>query len=244
MVSDAFCIAPAIDLISGHVVRLQQGAYDKKTVYDDSPLEWAKRFEAAGVNRLHIVDLDGAKSGQTDNAKAIESIRSGTSLAIQLGGGIRNQASLAYYDNIGVDYFIIGSLLLKSFDEAVNLIQAYPNRVIAGLDHRDQYLKQSGWTESSDMTVSMMLAKLDQYELSSTIITDIQTDGMLAGPNNHDLGLYLPVTRHPIIISGGVRNADDVRACYEAGAGGCIIGRSVLSGAFSISDLSNLIHTI
>jgi len=234
---EAFTIIPAIDLLSGCVVRLKQGDYARVTQYTTDPVSVAQAFEAAGATHLHIVDLDGAKSGSTDNAAAIAAIRDTTQLTIDVGGGIRSPEAIEHYAAIGIDHFVLGSCLIDNLDYARDLIQAYPHRIIAGLDHKNNLLCGSGWTQTSSIDVDTMIQSLNALPLHSIILTDIATDGMMAGPNLEHLAQCIRISQHPIILSGGVHNAEAVIQAKQIGAAGCIIGKALLSGALSLNEI-------
>lgn len=237
-----FTIIPAIDLLSGAVVRLRQGNYADITQYHTDPVSVAKHFESAGATHLHIVDLDGAKSGNTDNASAIEAIRRSTALTIDVGGGIRNAEAIDQYASIGIDHFVLGSCLIDDFSNAQTLVQAYPNRIIAGLDHKNNYLCGSGWTETSRVGVDSMIQSLNSLPIHSIILTDIATDGMMAGPNLIHLAKCIGISQHPIILSGGVHTTDAILQAKKIGAAGCIIGKALLSGSLSFAEIYDIIN--
>ena len=240
---ESFTVIPAIDLLSGCVVRLQQGDYAAVTQYNTDPVSVAQAFEADGATHLHIVDLDGAKSGSMDNAAAIAAIRKHTRLVIDVGGGIRSADAIDRYAAIGLERFVLGSCLINNFDYACELIQAYPHRIIAGLDHKDNLLCGSGWTQTSAVSVDAMIDSLNTLPLHSIILTDIATDGMMAGPNLTHLAHCIRISQHPIILSGGVHTAEAVTQAKQTGAAGCIIGKALLSGALSLREIYDIINS-
>tara|TARA_A100001015_G_scaffold280868_1_gene343536 strand:+ start:652 stop:1362 length:711 start_codon:yes stop_codon:yes gene_type:complete len=231
-------IIPAIDLLDGQVVRLKQGDYSKVTYFDQSPVDLAISFEKAGAKRLHIVDLNGAKEGNTIHHDIIKDISSRTSLSIEVGGGIRTCESAQYYFDCGVDYIIIGSLFVHDFEKAISIVNAFPNKIIAGLDAKKELIAVDGWEKTSQYSLFDYIDKLSDTPISSIIYTDIAKDGMMAGPNFNMLEKVSDYTSIPIIASGGIRNTDDIKALSEhKNIFGCIIGRSILSGSLALSDI-------
>ena len=186
-----FQVIPAIDLIDGQVVRLTQGNYNQVTHYPNNPVEVAKSFEDDGATRLHLVDLNGAKEGSTVNLSTIEAIRAATSMAIEVGGGIRTQASIDRYLDMGINQVILGSLLVNNPDLSTELIQAYPHQIIAGLDTKDGFIAVEGWTETSSLTLTDFLQTLSDLPIHSIIFTKITYARKLCtlggSIRNHDL---------------------------------------------------------
>jgi phosphoribosylformimino-5-aminoimidazole carboxamide ribotide isomerase len=233
-----FQIIPAIDLLDGQVVRLTQGSYNAVTQYSYNPVELAKQFEAAGATRMHVVDLNAARSGELNNGAIIRSIREATSLEIEVGGGIRSQEALAYYLDCGVTQVIIGSLFIKNFNLAATLCSQYPNKIIAGMDTKNAYVATDGWEQSSSIHFTELLDKLAPLPLHSVIFTDISKDGMMQGPNLKQLSEVATYSKHAIIASGGIRHNDDVNELKKiSNLFGCIIGKALLSQELSLDTL-------
>lgn len=232
-------IIPAIDLLEGKVVRLRQGDYSQVQTYPQEPWDLAKFYEDQGATRLHLVDLDGAKKGSLVNLDAIKKIRDHTKVKIEIGGGIRDQNSVVRLKNIGINYFILGSLLVTNFEAASDLILENPHAFIAGIDVSNDTVAIQGWLTKSTMSLHDMIQKCNSLPLESFIVTDIATDGMLQGPNLTLLekaGLW---SKHPMIASGGVSCEADLHALAKIpNIGGCIIGKALLSGNLDINILS------
>ncbi|MEK9657162.1 MAG: 1-(5-phosphoribosyl)-5-[(5-phosphoribosylamino)methylideneamino]imidazole-4-carboxamide isomerase [bacterium] len=238
-----FHIIPAIDLYNGRVVRLTQGNYDECETFDLDPVVLAKRFEKAGAKRIHIVDLNGAKEGHLVNASVITQIRRSVDCEIELGGGIRNQKSIDLLFDLGINYVILGSLLIKDMEESQRLISDYPGRIIAGLDAKDDVIAVEGWRESSSSTVDSVVKRLNKLPLSAIIYTDIAKDGMLSGPNFSAIESLLPKSNAPIIASGGVHTLKDIEQLahyYSKGLFGCIIGKAILKNTLSLTSIFSL----
>lgn len=235
-----FEIIPAIDLIHGQVVRLTQGDYAQMTHYAVTPEEIARRYEAAGAKRIHIVDLDGAKAGQLMNFDAIKKIRQAVSCELEVGGGIRTQESIRQLYDTGITYMILGSVLIRNFEQAKQWIAAYPNAIIAGVDTKNGVVAVSGWQEASPMSAKEIILQLNPLPLAGVIFTDIARDGMLMGPNIELLQEVAGIAKMPVIASGGVSSLADiesVRELYALGVSGCIIGKAILNGAISMDAL-------
>lgn len=235
-----FTVIPAIDLIDGQVVRLRQGDYDQVTYYDSTPVEFAKKFVDAGITRIHLVDLDGAKSGKTDNLKTITEIRNQVSVEIEVGGGIRDLETAKLYIDHGVNYVILGSAFVSAFDQAVEIANQFPGQVLAGIDSHDNQVAIQGWTSSSDLSVEALVKQLTDLPLGGIIHTDISRDGMMSGPNLAGYKTLLDLTDHPIIASGGIRDKTDIDAVWaleDLGCQGCIVGKAILSGVLSLDGI-------
>ncbi|NDC82946.1 1-(5-phosphoribosyl)-5-[(5-phosphoribosylamino)methylideneamino]imidazole-4-carboxamide isomerase [bacterium] len=235
-----FEVIPAIDLLGGKVVRLTQGDYSQVENYPFSPAEIAQRFQAAGATRIHVVDLDGAKDGFLVNGDVIHDIRQAVDCTIELGGGIRSLETASQLLAMGVNYIILGSLLVKQFELAHDIIHRFPGRVIAGLDAKNGQVATEGWLDLAHITAVDLIARLNEYPLGGIIYTDISKDGTLAGPNLDQLRDVASVARLPVIASGGVGSRDHidaVRGLSSLGIHGVIVGKAVLGGHISLTDL-------
>lgn len=233
-------IIPAIDLIDGEVVRLTQGDYNLVTKYAKSPVDLAKQFEDFGAPRLHLVDLDGAKKGHPVNLKTLESIRNSISIPIEVGGGIRSLETAKQLKDIGIDFLILGSLLIKEPENARSIIEAYPHQVIAGIDAKGDHVAIHGWLEKAEFTIQTTLEKFRALPIASVIFTDISKDGMLTGPNIEKLVEVCTFSPFPVIASGGVGNLNDLKqlnAIHHPKLQGCIVGKAILSGHISLDLL-------
>lgn len=237
-------IIPAIDLIDGKCVRLTQGDYSQKTIYNENPLEVAKEFEALGIKRLHLVDLDGAKKGEVVNLKVLESIASKTKLIIDFGGGIKNDASIEKVFNAGAELATIGSLAVKQPNILFSWVKKYgANKIMLGADVKNENIAIGGWLQSTDINVIDFI-KINFFEgITNIFCTDISKDGLLQGPS---LDLYKKImTEIPelkLIASGGVSNMKDVLELDKIGCGGVIIGKAIYEGRITMDELKNYIN--
>ena len=232
-------IIPAIDIIDGKCVRLTQGDYAQKTVYHDDPLDIAIQFEEAGIKRLHLVDLDGAKAGKVMNWKVLERIASQTKLAIDFGGGIKNEEDLLKVLDSGAKWAVIGSLAVKEPEVFSQWISRYGSQTFfLGADVRQDKISVSGWQENTETGI---LDFIDQYYtrgIDYIFCTDISKDGKLEGPA---VGLYLRIMEHNkwirLVASGGVSKVDDLHALKTAGCSGVIIGKAIYEHRITLEDL-------
>lgn len=233
-------IIPAIDLIGGKAVRLQKGDYAKVTVYSDRPEEVAKEFYSAGARFLHVVDLDGAKSGKADNIETIKKIVEATDLSVEVGGGIRSMETVDLYARIGVDRIILGTAALTDPEFLEAAVGKYKERIAVGVDIKDGKVAIKGWTEVSDITCNDFCQKLQDLGVGSVICTDISKDGMMSGTN---LELYSELSRNfylNIIASGGVSSLDDVKALIKMNVYGAILGKALYTGAIDLREAVRL----
>ena len=233
-------IIPAIDLIDGQCVRLRQGAYADKTVYSSDPLDIAKGFEACGLRRLHLVDLDGARAGTPRNLDLLRAITSETALVVDFSGGVRSSADLDAVFDAGATFAGIGSLAVKNPALLQSWIAEFgPDRFLLGADVRDGRIAVQGWEEQSELELFQFLQSMTELGIRSVFCTDIAQDGMLAGPA---LELYSTILeRFPkleLIASGGVRNMHEVDALEAIGCKVVIIGKAIYEGYISMTDLS------
>jgi phosphoribosylformimino-5-aminoimidazole carboxamide ribotide isomerase len=225
---------PAIDLRGGRCVRLLQGDYDRETVFGEDPVAMARGFAAAGARRLHIVDLDGAKAGAPVQAELVGRMVAATGLPCQLGGGVRSRDTAAAYLAAGVSRVIIGSLAVEEPDAFIALAEEFPGRIVLGLDARDGRVAVRGWLETSGTLAVEIAQRHAHLPLAAIVYTDIATDGMLSGPNLPALREMIAATPLPVIASGGVAGADDIRRVAEIGAAGCIVGKALYAGAVTL----------
>ena len=238
-----FDIIPAIDLIEGKCVRLSQGDYAKKTVYNEDPLEVAKEFEDIGITRLHLVDLDGAKKGEVVNLKVLESIASKTKLTIDFGGGIKTNASIESIFNSGAAMATIGSIAVKQPELFYTWIGRYgAERVFLGADVKDEKITISGWLENTNVSVYDFLKINIAHGLTQAFCTDVSKDGMLEGPS---IDLYKKIiSEFPelyFVASGGVSNMKDVFELQNINCNGVIIGKAIYENRISINELKDFI---
>ncbi|MDQ6757456.1 MAG: 1-(5-phosphoribosyl)-5-[(5-phosphoribosylamino)methylideneamino]imidazole-4-carboxamide isomerase [Bacteroidota bacterium] len=232
-------IIPAIDIIDGKCVRLSKGDYNEKTVYYDKPLDAAKSFEDAGLQRLHIVDLDGAKKGGIKNLKVLQTIATNTKLKIDFGGGIKNIDDVSNVFNAGASIITLGSIAVK-YPEIIEewVMEFGADKILIGADVLHENIKVSGWIEDGGINVFAFIGKMVAAGVKNIFCTDISKDGMMQGPS---IDLYKKVMlQFPsvnFIASGGVSNIDDVIKLKEIGCSGIIIGKAIYEGRLTLSQL-------
>ena len=236
-------IIPAIDIIEGKCVRLTKGDYEQKKVYNENPLEVAKQFEDTGLTRLHLVDLDGARTGDVKNWKVLEQIASKTELIIDFSGGISSDKNVRICFNSGATYAAVGSIAVKNEKEFSNwLIEFGVEKFIIGADVKEEKLAIKGWTETTDMTVFDLIENYKTKGIKQFFCTDISKDGLLLGTG---LDLYKKILNsHPsihLIASGGVSAIDDLLQLREAGCSGAIVGKAIYEKKILLSDLKQFI---
>lgn len=232
-------IIPAIDLIDGKCVRLSQGDYDRKTVYNENPLEVAKMFEDHGITRLHLVDLDGAKAHHIVNHKVLETLATRTKLIIDFGGGLKTDDDLRIAFECGALMITGGSIAVKSPEVFESWISKFgASRIILGADVKDEKIAVTGWTEDTDLQLLPFLENYVNKGISKVICTDIAKDGMLQGAS---VELYKKVlTAFPsmyLVASGGVSNIRDLEILDEAGLPAVIFGKAIYEGRIALKDL-------
>ena len=229
-------IFPAIDLYDKKAVRLYKGDYSNMTVYSEDPLSVAKDFERQGAEYIHLVDLEGAKLGTTPNIDIIESIAKGTSLFVEIGGGIRNMEVLDRYFAAGVSRCILGTAAVSDAEFLALAVKKYGEKIAVSADVKDGFVAIKGWVEKSEYTLDAFLQMLTKVGVKTVILTDISKDGAMRGTNRE---LYKEVNeKYPIdfIASGGVSSMDDVRALARSGIYGAIIGKAYYIGAIKLAD--------
>ncbi len=235
-------IIPAIDIIDGKCVRLTKGDYAQKKVYNDDPAEVAKMFEAAGITRLHLVDLDGAKAGAVKNIRVLEAVTRQTGLLVDFSGGIKTATAVETVLNAGAAYVAVGSIAVKDKDLFAEwLLQYGADKFIAGADVLDEKIKISGWLEDTGLGIYDFLSGMMDIGVTQFFCTDISKDGAMAGPS---VELYKKIiARFPGIqlsASGGVSNMNDVRQLKAAGCSGAIIGKAIYENTISLEELVKL----
>jgi phosphoribosylformimino-5-aminoimidazole carboxamide ribotide isomerase len=229
-------IIPAIDLRGGQCVRLIQGQYDRQITYCDDPIEQARQFHADGAQWLHIVDLDGAKEGRPVNTECISAIARLGLLKIEVGGGLRDEASIRQLLKTGVTRVIIGTKAVSDFEWFSEMAHMFKNRIVLGLDARGGTIATHGWTEESPQSMLAFAIKADKLPLAAIIYTDISKDGMLSGPNIERTELLVSAVHLPVIASGGVKEVADIHKLKPLGVAGVIIGRSLYEGTITLPD--------
>lgn len=236
-------IIPAIDIIEGKCVRLTKGDYAQKKIYNENPLEVAKQFEDAGLKRLHLVDLDGAKAGDVKNWKVLEQIATGTTLSIDFSGGISTKKNVSICFDSGAAFAAVGSIAVKdekTFTEW--LLQFGVEKFIIGADVKDEKLAVKGWTETTAVSIFDLIGIYKLKGVKQFFCTDISKDGLLQGPG---IGLYKKImNQHPsidLIASGGVSSVDDLIQLREAGCTGAIVGKAIYENKIRLTDLKMFI---
>ena len=231
-------IFPAIDIKEKKCVRLLKGNFDNKTEYEISPVEQAKRYEESGFLNLHIVDLDGALSGQITNLDIIQDIVKKFNLKVEIGGGIRNFESIQKYVDVGVEKVILGSAAIKDNEFLKIACQKFPKKIALGLDAKNGYLSVSGWTENSNILSLDYLKKVNDYGVSRLIYTDINRDGTKEGPNFEETIKIAELSNCPVILSGGVSSIEDVKKVKNLdNIEGIIVGKALYDGDIKLSEL-------
>lgn len=227
---------PAIDLRGGRCVRLLQGDYGRETVFGDDPVAMVRRFAAAGARRLHVVDLDGAREGAPVQAELVGRMVAAAGMPCQLGGGVRTLEAVRGYVSAGVARIVVGSVAIENPALLEELARSYPGRIVLGLDARDGKVAVRGWLETSAIGAVDVAKRHAGLPLAGIVYTDIAKDGMMAGPNLAALSEMVAATPLPVIASGGVSNAEDVRAVAGCGAAGCIVGRALYEGTLTLEN--------
>ena len=228
-------IFPAIDLYDGKAVRLLKGDYQKMTVYSENPLEIAKDFENSGAEFLHIVDLEGAKTGETPNINTIEKIVKNTSLFTEVGGGIRTLEAVKKYSDIGVKRVILGTAAVNDEEFLLSAVKKYGKKIAVGIDIKDGFVAIKGWTDLSKYTPFEFCEKMQNIGVKNVICTDVSKDGAMQGTN---LDLYKEMSERfdlNITASGGVSGIDDIKRLKGLGIYGAIIGKAYYTKAISLA---------
>ena len=232
-------IIPAIDLRQGKCVRLIQGQYHRQITYRRDPVEQARQFSSAGAEWLHIVDLDGARTGNPTNTDTISAIAALGLLKIELGGGIRDEDSIKRMLDIGAERLIIGTKAVSDFEWFSKMAEKFNGRIALGLDARGSKLATHGWTQDSQQQLLKFAARAAKLPLAAIIYTDITRDGMMTGPNLERTRAIVQAAQLPVIASGGVREIADIKKLAELGVEAAIIGRSLYEGTLKLSDAIN-----
>ena len=229
-------IFPAIDLVGGKAVRLYKGDYAQMTVYDDDPLNTARKFEAAGAHYIHMVDLEGARDGGTPNFDTVHRVVENTGLFVEIGGGIRDMEVVEKYLSAGVKRVILGTAAIADEVFARRALEQYGPAIALGADVRDGEVAIRGWLELSGMTLDAFCEKYQRMGARTLICTDISRDGAMRGANR---GLYADLQRKydmDIVASGGVSTLEDVRALARLGLYGAIVGKAYYTGAIDLAE--------
>ena len=233
-------IFPAIDIKDKKCVRLVKGDFNNKIEYEISPVEQAEKYKDHGFINLHIVDLDGALTGETVNLDIIHEIVTKFDLKIEIGGGVRNFESIEKYTNAGVEKVILGSAAIKDKNFLKGACEKFPNKIALGLDAKDGYLSVSGWKENLNKLTLDYLKEVNGYGASRVIYTDINRDGMKQSPNFEETLKVADTSNCPVIISGGVSSIDDIKKAKELNNNnieGIIVGKAIYDGDIKLDEL-------
>ena len=228
-------IYPAIDLLHGRCVRLRQGDYSQETVFSDDPAAIARRWVDLGADRLHIVDLDGAKAGKPVNGAVVRKIVEAAGVPCQLGGGIRTDTDLAAVFDWGVRWAVLGSRALQAPAWARATAEKFPDRIVLGVDARDGFVATEGWLDVSRVKAVDLAREVSSAPFAGVVYTDIAKDGMMSGPNFSALAEMQASMPLPVIASGGVCTLDHVKRLVAAKTYGCIIGRALYEGSLDLA---------
>ena len=234
-------IFPAIDIKDKKCVRLVKGNFDNKTEYEMSPVKQARKYKDHGFKNLHIVDLDGALTGDTVNLDIIQIIVKNFDLKIEVGGGVRSIESIKKYTDAGVEKVILGSAAIKDKNFLKEACQKFPNQIALGLDAKDGYLSVSGWKENSNKLTLDFLKEVNDLGASRLIYTDINQDGMKQGPNFEETSKVADISNCPVIISGGVSSINDIKKAKELNnenIEGIIVGKAIYDGDINLDELA------
>jgi phosphoribosylformimino-5-aminoimidazole carboxamide ribotide isomerase len=229
-------LIPAIDLLDGNVVRLHKGDYGAVTVYSNDPVAQAKSFYDAGARRLHVVDLEGARSGEAAHVKVIEKILSSVPLAVQVGGGIRSAQTAEQWLSAGVQRVVLGTLAIEEPDVVQALCAKHPKGIIAAVDARAGEVSVRGWTQGSGVTARDLAKRVDGWGAAAILFTAIERDGTSEGPDVAATIALQNEVNATVIASGGIGSLAHLRALVAAGARAAVCGRALYSGAFTLAE--------
>ncbi|WP_338488072.1 HisA/HisF-related TIM barrel protein [Ruoffia tabacinasalis] len=226
-------IIPAIDLIDGQSVRLSQGDYDEKIIMPKTPQEAVMYYsQFPQVSRIHVVDLIGAAEQESVEAPLIGQIKKLTNIPLELGGGLRSLETIELYDDLGIDYFILGSRAILDVPWLIDVVEKYPGRIFVGIDARGEDIYVNGWEENSQRQIEEYVKEIESLNLAGIIYTDINKDGMEQGPNVNRTAQLNNSTRHLVVASGGVRGQADLKQLEAAGITEAIVGKAAQNDSF------------
>jgi phosphoribosylformimino-5-aminoimidazole carboxamide ribotide isomerase len=229
-------IWPAIDIRGGKCVRLRQGDYARETVFGEDPVRMARRWVDEGAACLHLVDLDGARSGAVENWASVEAVVEAVTVPCELGGGVRDEPTIARLLDLGLARVVLGTAALREPAWLRRMCQTFPGRLVLGIDARGGRVATEGWRQTSETTAIELASAFAHEPLAAIIYTDIETDGMLAGPNFAAIEEMAHAVELPVIASGGITSLDDVARLAELPLAGCIIGRALYEGTLKLAD--------
>jgi phosphoribosylformimino-5-aminoimidazole carboxamide ribotide isomerase len=229
-------IWPAIDLRGGKCVRLKQGDFGRETVFGEDPAAVARHWVSQGAECLHLVDLDGARTGSLANETAIVAIVRAAGVPCELGGGIRYEETIRGLLNAGLARLVVGTQAIRQADWFRRMCQRFPGKLVLGIDARDGRVATHGWLETSDMEATQLARQFAEEPIAAIVYTDIATDGMMAGPNVLAMAAMKQAVDCPVVASGGVTTVDDVARLSAVGMDGCIIGRALYEGRIALGE--------
>jgi phosphoribosylformimino-5-aminoimidazole carboxamide ribotide isomerase len=230
-------ILPAIDLRGGQCIRLQQGDFERETVFGSDPVAIARRWVNQGATFLHLVDLDGARQGRPVNESAIRGIVDGAGVPCQLGGGLRDESDLTRVFDWGIERAVVGTRAVHDLPWLTAICQRFPMRIVLGIDARQGKVATDGWLRASDVTVGELARRCSELPLAALVYTDISRDGMLSGPDLCTLAELADTTTIPVFASGGISTLEDVRQLLQLELAGCIIGRALYEGQLKLPTI-------
>ena len=238
-------VIPAIDLIDGRCVRLYQGDYSRETVYADDPVEVALRWESLGASRVHIVDLDGARSGNLDNLAVVKRIVEAVKVPVQMGGGVRSLDSARRIIEAGAQRVMLGTVAVRNPDVVRSACAELGSEaVVVAVDSRDGMVAVSGWTSGSDMMATELVAKMMEAGVRTFLCTDISRDGTLAGPNYGLMRDLVEVGGEGVIAAGGIASVEHIRRLAGVGVGGAVVGKALYTGDIDLGEALTAIGAI
>lgn len=229
-------IYPAIDIIGGKCVRLQQGSYSDVTVFGDSPMDMAKKWESLGAEYLHVVDLDGARSGKSENAEIIAQIAKTLKIPVQIGGGIRTLETIEAYLSGGLSRVILGTSAVNNREMLISALKEYKDKIAVGIDAKDGKVAIHGWEKTSDFTAVEFAKEVEALGTKTIIYTDISRDGMLKGPNLQAMKEMADSVSLNVIASGGVSKLADIVDLKQTGVSGVIVGKALYTGNVNLKE--------
>ena len=232
-------VIPAIDLLDGKCVRLYQGDYDRASIFNDNPVEVARKWAAEGATRLHVVDLDGAKVGKSVNLSVIEAIARAIDIPVQVGGGLRDRTGVSRLLETGVQRAILGTVAVEKPDLVTQLCNEFPQQIVVGIDARNGKVATRGWLETSEILATDLAQRMAQQGVAAIIYTDIHRDGTMIGPNMDALRELAESVSIPVIASGGVSSLTDLLTLLSLepiGVTGAIIGKAIYTGDVSLKE--------
>ena len=238
-------IFPAIDIKNKKCVRLLKGDFSKETIYDQSPFEQASKYKEFGLTNLHIVDLDGAISGEPINIETIKKIVKELKITVEVGGGIRSLKSIDTYVNLGVDKIVLGSAAIKNPSFLKEACEKFNEKIALGLDIKNGLVAISGWKESINITAKNFLNEVNEFGFSRLIHTDIEKDGTKTKPNIEESLKLAKISKAPLIISGGIASIEDVKkikTLEKYNIGGAIVGKAIYDRDIKLNELSELVN--